>query len=75
MSMKRELLAEIPALLLVERMHLVEAIWESSFAVPEPLPFTRDRKMNLIAALPNSEPIRTPGQHWKRVFARIRRAS
>jgi putative addiction module component (TIGR02574 family) len=73
--MKQDLVAEILALPVAERVRLVEAIWDSISAVPEALPLTPwqreelDRRMAEYEADPNS------GSTLEQVFARLRRAS
>ena len=58
--MKRELVAEILALPVAERVRLVEAIWDSIASVPEALPLTQwqmeelDRRLNEFEANPDS---------------------
>ena len=42
--MKRNLLSDILKLSVPERIQLVEDIWDSIAAVPEPLEFTEDEK-------------------------------
>ncbi len=73
--MKRELVAEILALPVAERMRLVEAIWDSISSAPNALPLTQwqmdelDRRLAEFEADPNS------GATVEEVFARIRRAA
>ena len=73
--MKRELVAEILALPVAERMRLVEAIWDSISSVPDALPLTQwqmdelDRRLAELEADPDS------GATLEEVFARIRRAA
>ena len=73
--MKQELIAEILALPVSERMRLIEAIWDSIAAVPEALPLTQwqrdelDRRLAEFASDPDS------GASLEEVFARIRRSS
>jgi putative addiction module component (TIGR02574 family) len=73
--MKQELIAEILALPVSERMRLIEAIWDSISAVPEALPLTQwqkdelDRRLAELASDPDS------GASLEEVFARIRRSS
>jgi putative addiction module component (TIGR02574 family) len=73
--MKQELIAEILALPVAERMRLIEAIWDSIAAAPEALPLAQwqkdelDRRLAEFAADPDS------GASLEEVFARIRRVS
>jgi putative addiction module component (TIGR02574 family) len=73
--MKQELIAEILALPVSERMRLIEAIWDSIAAVPEALPLTQwqkdelDRRLAEFASDPDS------GASLEEVFAIIRRSS
>jgi len=75
MSMKQELVAEILALPVAERVRLVEAIWESISAVPEALPLTEWQKQELDRRLAEFEADPDAGSSLEEVFARIRRAS
>ena len=72
--MKHELVAEILALPVEERMELVEAIWESISAVPEALPLTDWQKEELDRRLDEFERDPDAGSTLEEVFARIRRA-
>ncbi|HMG60116.1 MAG TPA: addiction module protein [Burkholderiales bacterium] len=73
--MKHELVAEILALPVAERMRLVEAIWDSISSVPDALPLTQwqmdelDRRLKEFEADPDS------GATLEEVFARIRRVA
>ena len=73
--MKRELIAEILALPVSERMRLVEAIWDSIAEVPEALPLTQWQKDELDRRLAEFEADPDSGATLEEVFARIRRAS
>lgn len=73
--MKQELVAEILALPVTERMRLVEAIWDSIAAVPEGLPLTQWQKDELDRRLAEFEADPDSGATLEEVFARIRRAS
>jgi putative addiction module component (TIGR02574 family) len=73
--MKQELIAEILALPVTERMRLVEAIWDSIAAVPEALPLTQWQKDELDLRLAEFEADPDSGATLDEVFARIRRAS
>jgi len=73
--MKQELIAEILALPVTERMRLVEAIWDSIAAVPEALPLTQWQKDELDRRLAEFEADPDSGTTLEEVFARIRRAS
>jgi putative addiction module component (TIGR02574 family) len=71
---KQELVAEILALPVEERMDLVETIWESISAVPEALPLTDWQKVELERRLSELERDPDAGSTLEEVFARIRRA-
>jgi len=75
MGMKQELVAEILALPVAERVRLVEAIWDSISAVPEALPLTEWQKQELDRRLAEFEANPDEGLTLEEVFARIRRAS
>ena len=75
MQMKRELVTEILALPVAERVRLVEAIWDSIAAVPEALPLTQWQKDELDRRLAEFEADPDSGASLEEVFARIRRAS
>jgi len=75
MGMKQELVAEILALPVAERVRLVEAIWDSISAVPEALPMTEWQKQELDRRLAEFEANPDEGATLEEVFARIRRAS
>ena len=72
--MKQELVAEILALPVDERVRLVEAIWDSISAVPEALPLTDWQKEELDRRLAELEADPDAGSSLEEVFARIRRA-
>jgi putative addiction module component (TIGR02574 family) len=72
--MKQELVAEILALPVDERVRLVEAIWDSIAAVPEALPLTDWQKEELDRRLAEFEANPDAGSTLEEVFARIRRA-
>jgi putative addiction module component (TIGR02574 family) len=72
--MKRDLVAEILALPVAERMRLVEAIWDSISAVPEALPLTDWQKQELDRRLAEFDADPDAGSSLEEVFARIRRA-
>jgi putative addiction module component (TIGR02574 family) len=72
--MKRDLVAEILALPVAERMRLVEAIWDSISAVPEALPLTDWQKQELDRRLAELDADPDAGSSLEEVFARIRRA-
>jgi putative addiction module component (TIGR02574 family) len=74
MRMKQELVAEILALPVEERVRLVEAIWDSISAVPEALPLTDWQKQELDRRLAELEADPHAGSTLEEVFARIRRA-
>jgi putative addiction module component (TIGR02574 family) len=71
--MKSELVAEILALPVTERMRLVEAIWDSISAVPDALPLTQWQKDELDRRLAEFEADPDSGATLEEVFARIRR--
>ncbi len=73
--MKSELVAEILALPVAERVRLVEAIWDSISAVPEALPLTQWQKDELDRRLAEFEADPDSGATLEEVFARIRRAA
>jgi putative addiction module component (TIGR02574 family) len=73
--MKSELVAEILALPVTERMRLVEAIWDSISAVPDALPLTQWQKDELDRRLAEFEADPDSGATLEEVFARIRRAA
>jgi putative addiction module component (TIGR02574 family) len=74
MRMKQELVAEILALPVEDRVRLVEAIWDSISAVPEALPLTDWQKEELDRRLAELEANPDAGLSLEEVFARIRRA-
>lgn len=74
MSMKQELVAEILALPVDDRVRLVEEIWDSISAVPEALPLTEWQKEELDRRLDDLEKNPDAGSTLEEVFARIRRA-
>lgn len=75
MQMKQELVAEILALPVQERVRLVEAIWDSISAVPEALPLTQWQREELDRRLAEFEADPEAGSTLEDVFARIRRGS
>jgi putative addiction module component (TIGR02574 family) len=74
MGMKQELVAEILALPVEDRVRLVEAIWDSISPVPEALPLTEWQKEELDRRLDDLEKNPDAGSTLEEVFARIRRA-
>lgn len=74
MSMKQELVAEILALPVEDRVRLVEAIWDSISAVPEALSLAEWQKEELDRRLDDLEKNPDAGSTLEEVFARIRRA-
>jgi putative addiction module component (TIGR02574 family) len=74
MRMKQDLVAEILALPVEDRVRLVEAIWDSISAVPEALPLTDGQKEELDRRLAELEADPEVGSSLEEVFARIRRA-
>ena len=75
MHMKQELVAEILALPVQERVRLVEAIWDSISAVPEALPLTQWQREELDRRLAEFEADPEAGSTLEDVFARIHRGS
>ena len=75
MRMKQELVAEILALPVAERVRLAEAIWDSVSAVPEALSLTESQRQELDRRLAEFEANPDEGATLEEVFARIRRAS
>jgi putative addiction module component (TIGR02574 family) len=75
MHMNQELVAEILALPVRERVRLVEAIWDSISAVPEALPLTQWQREELDRRLAEFEAAPEGGSTLEDVFARIRRGS
>ena len=75
MHMKQELVAEILALPVPERVRLVEAIWDSISAVPEALPLTQWQREELDRRFAEFEADPESGSTLEDVFARIRRRS
>ena len=73
--MKQELITEILALPVAERIRLIEAIWDSIAAAPDALPLTEWQKQELDRRLGEFEANPEEGSTLEEVFARIRRAS
>jgi putative addiction module component (TIGR02574 family) len=73
--MKRELVAEILALPVAERMRLVEAIWDSISSVPDALALTQWQMDELDRRLAEFEADPDSGATLEEVFARIRRVA
>ena len=73
--MKQELVAEILALPVTERVRLVEAIWDSISAIPEALPLTQWQREELDRRLAEFEADPDAGATLEEVFARLRRGS
>ncbi len=73
--MKPDLIAEILALPVAERLRMVEAIWDSISAVPDALPLTQWQKDELDRRLAEFEADPDSGATLEEVFARIRRAA
>ena len=71
--MNQELVAEILALPVAERMRLVEAIWDSIASVPEALGLTQWQKDELDRRLAEFEADPDSGATLEQVFTRIRR--
>jgi putative addiction module component (TIGR02574 family) len=74
MRMKQELVAEILALPIEDRVRLVEAIWDSISALPDALPLTEWHKEELDRRLEDLEKNPDAGSTLEEVFARLRRA-
>ena len=75
MAVKQDLVAEILALPVTDRVRLVEAIWDSISAVPDALPLTEWQKQELDRRLAEYEADPDSGSTLEEVFARLRRAS
>lgn len=75
MGMKQDLVAEILALPITERVRMVEAIWDSISVAPEALPLTAWQKKELDLRLAEYEADPDSGSTLEEVFARLRRAS
>jgi putative addiction module component (TIGR02574 family) len=73
--MNQDLVAEILALPIEERVQLVDAIWDSISAVPEALPLTQWQREELDRRLAEFEADPEAGSTLEEVFARIRRGS
>jgi len=72
--MKQDLVAEILALPIDDRVRLVEAIWDSISAVPDAITLTDWQKRELDKRLAEYEADPDAGSTLEEVFARIRRA-
>ena len=72
--MKRELVAEILALPVEERVRLAEAIWDSISEVPDALPVTEWQKQEVDRRLAEFEANPDEGSTLEDVFGRIRGA-
>ena len=75
MHMKHELVSEILALPVEERVRLVDTIWDSISAVPEALPLTQWQRDELDRRLAEFEADPDGGATLDAVFARMRRGS
>jgi putative addiction module component (TIGR02574 family) len=73
--MKQELLTEILALPVGERMRLVEVIWDSLAAAQEALPLAQWQRDELDQRLAEFDADPQSGAAVEEVFARIRRCS
>jgi putative addiction module component (TIGR02574 family) len=73
--MKRDLVTEILALPVDERIGLVEAIWDSIAATPEALPLSPQHREELDRRLAELEADPDSGIAPEEAFARIRRGS
>jgi putative addiction module component (TIGR02574 family) len=74
MGIRQELMTEILALPVAERLRLVEAIWDSVAANQEALPLTQFQKDELDRRLAELEADPQSGATLEEVFARIRRS-
>jgi len=72
--MKQDLVAEILALPVEDRVRLVEAIWDSISAVPDAITLTDWQKRELDRRLAEYDADPEAGGTLEEVFARIRRA-
>jgi len=70
---KQQLVAEILALPIQERIRLVGAIWDSISVIPEVLPLTQWQREELDRRLAEFEADAETGSTLEDVFARIRR--
>jgi putative addiction module component (TIGR02574 family) len=70
--MNKNLVAEILALPVTERVRLVEAIWDSIATVPEAMPLTQWQREELDRRLAEYEDDPEAGSSLEEVFARIR---
>jgi putative addiction module component (TIGR02574 family) len=70
---KQDLVAEILALPVADRVRLVEAIWDSISAVPDAITLTDWQKQELDRRLAEYEADPEAGATLEEVFARIRR--
>ena len=70
-TMKQELIAEILAMPVAERMRLIETIWDSISAVPEALPLTQWQKDELDRRLAEHEANPDDVVPWEEVKASI----
>ena len=73
--MNHDLVAKILELPVTERIHLVEAIWDSISAIPEALPLTAWQKEELDRRLSEFEASPDSGATLEEAFARVRRSS
>ena len=73
--MKRELVTQILALPVAERLHLVETIWDSICAAPDSLELTQSQRDELDRRLAEFEADPDSGATLEEVFARIRATS
>ena len=73
--MTEQLVTEILALPVAERVRLVEAIWDSIAEVPEAIDLTQWQKDEIDRRLAELEADPASGATMEEVFARIRRTS
>jgi putative addiction module component (TIGR02574 family) len=67
-------MAELLKLPVSERIRLVEALWDSIAAVPEPVDLSPDQRRELDMRWKAYERDASPGEAWSDVRARILRA-
>lgn len=75
MHVNQDLVAEILALPVEERVRLVDAIWDNILAVPEALPLTQWQRDELDRRLTEYDADPEAGSTLEEVFVRIRRGS
>ena len=70
---RNDYLSEALKLSIPERIQLVEDIWDSIAAVPEPLELSKEQAEELDRALKEWDANPNLGSPWEEVIARIRR--